>query len=434
MASYRTLILVALVLVSFYAVSDLTREEPTPVILVSMDTLRADRVTAQGYERNITPNLDRFINSSSYYSEAYANGAWTLPSHSSIFTGRYPSDTGTFSWKYRLCNSSTTLSEIAREEGYRTVSYNGGAGVSSRLGLDQGFQIYDEQKHVRLYNGTFKEARKWLETRETDRFFLFAHGYDVHAPYVTPDDLPMRYGEKRQDFLDSEKELKGAVQKSNLSEYQAYFDRLPENWTEKDRKHIVNLYDTETYYMDQGFGRFIRSLKEEGIYREALIIVISDHGEELGDHGKIVHGHSRLYDEVLRSLMAVKYPGQKEPRRIKSRVTLRRLYPTIKHYLGRDTQMETLREYSQRENSTHFSENARGKVVYKDGYKLKWRFGYDNGSLYELYNLEEDPGENDNLAKTEKSRLKALNKSFRKHPSRNSSTYCLSDIETVEVD
>lgn len=402
-------------------------EERPPVVLISIDTMRADRLSAAGYERNITPNLDAFIRDAYYFERAYANAPWTLPSHATVFTGRYPSSTGALHLNYSLCNREKTIAERLNASGYRTVGFSGDGPVSKAWRFDQGFDVWDE-KDSNLYGytdttftgGNAEKAIRFLENRSTDRFFLFTHGFDVHAPYVVPR-RDVRYGGNFSGgvpvtYADLER-----IRENNRTWVDA---RNELNLSSRQSPHIQqleDLYDNSFIYMDRELGRIFSTLKEEGVYDDALIIVMSDHGEEFKEHGTL--GHVQFYSETIRVPLAVKFPHQKTGEHVRRRVELRDIYPTILREVGipvqsRGVSLQAIVAGSEH-HETIFAERLEKKMVVKGQHKLIWNFGRPNEPQYELYNIGADPAEQHDLSDN-RTLLRRINQSFNGFPRRTS--------------
>ena len=298
------------------ACGDAPDREPD-VILVTLDTTRADHLGVYGYERDISPFLDEFARQSVVFERAWATGAWTLPTHASMLTGRYVSNHGArfdhaapnvalsevlegdFFEKHkanRLPEDEVTLAELLSQRGYATAAFGGGPWLAQPFGLMQGYQLMDTQ--IKSAEGRSAEELTsrmiaWIESSARDRpLHALINYFDPHSPYSPPpgfDDLPgVRIAlEPGQDpiFINGGGRLKKA-----------------------QRVAMVDRYDGEIRYMDHHFGRLIAALQRAGRYENALIIVVGDHGELFGEHG--VMGHGRwLYEGILRIPLLVHFPG-----------------------------------------------------------------------------------------------------------------------------
>jgi arylsulfatase A-like enzyme len=290
------------------------------VILVTLDTTRADHLGVYGYDRDISPSLDRFARDSVTFRRAWATGAWTLPTHASILTGRYPSNHGAhfdhsregvalsavlegdFFAEHkasRLPEDEVTLAELLQEQGYATAAFTGGPWLAPPFGLMQGYQVADTE--IRDVAGRSAEeltdrCMRWLESIPLDRpVHVLVNYFDPHSPYEPPpgyDDLPgagiPMDPEQNAIFINGGREL-----------------------TAEQRSAAVDRYDGEIRFMDHHFGRLIAALERLGRFEDALIIVVGDHGELFGEHG--VMGHGRwLYEGVMRVPLLVHHPGGRQ--------------------------------------------------------------------------------------------------------------------------
>lgn len=283
---------------------------PSAVFIV-LDTLRADHMSLYGYERPTTPELERFAESATLYRRAQAAGAWTLPSHASMFTGLYPFQHGAHAklapQKKRptivesaLAKEHTTLAETLRAAGFATAAIAANKGyLSRRFQLDQGFDEYVLEAEPA--EGITARALDWLGEREEKPFFLFLNYMDVHSPYnCTP------RGEFRPEVgHESARDL-----------YTAFKERvLParEPVPEGMRRHLVEQYDTALANLDHSLGVLFEGLRELGLFEDALVVVTSDHGEYLGEKHLVAHSKD-VYQGVLHVPLVVKSPGQREGR------------------------------------------------------------------------------------------------------------------------
>ncbi len=243
------------------------------VLLITIDTIRADRIGSYGYPIE-TPNMDFLAEEGTLFLNAVCQVPLTLPSHASIMTGTNPTfhqikNNGTYYLKERF----TTLAEVLQENGYRTAAFIGAFPLHAKFGLDQGFELYDDEFNNPAYlegyelqrtaEQVYSSASDWLESRAGRKFFVWVHLFDPHLPY-TP---PPPYDEKFQDR-----------------------------------------YDGEIAYTDSQIGRLIDLLKNMELYENTFVIVVGDHGEGLGDHGEKDHGIF-IYDTTMKVPFIMHCPG-----------------------------------------------------------------------------------------------------------------------------
>jgi arylsulfatase A-like enzyme len=284
-----------------------------PVILVSIDTLRADHVGCYGYGRPTTPHVDLFRRDAILFSQTIAQAPSTLPSHASMLTSLLPPHhTASVANNRALPAEVLSLATILKRHGYATASFNGGVQLHAVWGLDQGFETYESVRPQKTasdslsdprdrFSHTLDMARDWIERHRAGPFFLFLHSYEVHHPY-TPDaaDLaPFRgdYSGRLPDHIsvDLLREING---------HKTAID-------DKDRQHIVDAYDGEIHSMDAAFGRLVDLLRKNDLYDRSLVIFTSDHGEEFGEHGSMGRHAHTLFDELLRVPLLIKLPGSR---------------------------------------------------------------------------------------------------------------------------
>jgi arylsulfatase A-like enzyme/Flp pilus assembly protein TadD len=278
------------------AVSSVTSEIPN-VILISIDTLRADRLSAYGYSRMTTPHLDAVAADGILFEKAMTPVPITLPAHASLLTGTYPAFHGVRDNSgFVLPDDQETLAEILKSSGYRTGAFVGAFVLDSRFGLSQGFDLYFddfEPETLDLVNLQINErpaeevltrTTAWLMEDSGKPFFAWIHLFDPHVPYAPP--LPFR-------------------------------------------DTVADPYDGEIAYVDSELGKFFQMLKREGLYDNSLIVIVSDHGEGLGEHGEDTHGMF-LYDSTLHVPMIFKLPGQAYAgNRVSRQVRLIDVFPTV---------------------------------------------------------------------------------------------------------
>ena len=282
-----------------------SQPEPPPtapnILLISIDTLRADHLGCYGYEPPTSPEVDAFRRDAVLFATAIAQAPSTLHSHASILTSLLPHHHGA-SWgaKRRLADEVVSVAEVLQDAGYETAAFTGGGQMDKAFGLDQGFGTYD-QPGVHTFDKTVERALGWLqkERQGTAPFFPFLHSYEPHHPYDPPADLLALFDGDYDGPLPPQIEIE-TLRAINQDELEI---------DDEDLAHIVAAYDGEIRSMDRGFGQLIEALRAGGLYDESLIVFTSDHGEEFGEHGRVGwHSHS-LYDELLAVPLVIKFPG-----------------------------------------------------------------------------------------------------------------------------
>jgi arylsulfatase A-like enzyme len=305
------------------------------IILISVDTLRADHLSFNGYNRETAPNLSDFVNDSVFYKNAYTNGCWTMPAHMSLLTGTLPSRHGiNRDWtsihnkEYPVLNEAIqNIAEILKSQKIHTIKF---AKLPDELGFRRGFNI-------NFRNDPFFIERKWKnllkeieENREKD-FFLFIHTWMAHAPYSNSYYLKNKNIEQEQQkYIDNFRKIK-RKSKNLAGEFSAF---LKENGIFK-REYCVDLYDSGIRYVDGYIGDIINKTKQLGIYHNMMFIVVSDHGEHFEEHykGKFYNFHGRnYYEEFIKVPLIIKYPGTGKGKIIENPVSLIDVLPTILDY------------------------------------------------------------------------------------------------------
>jgi choline-sulfatase len=270
------------------------------VLLITLDTTRADHLGCYGFELAATPNLDRLARNGIRFARVYAPAPLTLPSHSSIMTGLYPATHGVRNNGHDLAPKWRTLAEILKGRGFSTAAFVSSFSVDSRFGIGRGFDVYDDMfqpqavlkgaNAERRAGETFARFSSWLDKSGQNRFFAWVHYYDPHLPYDPP------------------------------SPYRERFSGRP--------------YDGEIAYMDQYVGAVLDALEAKGVLDKTLIVVAGDHGEGLGAKVEMGHGIF-LYEETLRVPLIFNDPKAfPRPRVVESAVRLVDVAPTILETLG----------------------------------------------------------------------------------------------------
>jgi len=305
---------------------------PPNVLLVSLDTLRADHLGASGYPRSVSPFLDRFARESIQFENAFAPAPETVATHMSLFTSLYPSVHGirTVFDGRALLGSIPTLAALLAENQppYRTAAFTEGGGVSSFLGFERGFERYHNGTETpgrpeKRVEGTFASARAWLRQNADQRFFLFLHTYEIHSPYAPPEPLDRLFD---PDYVGPVQPPFGADDVERL----VLAGEVRYGGPGLDR--IVDLYDGGIRYVDTFLDGLVREMEGLGLLENTWIVLFSDHGEDFFDHFSVAsHGHS-VYDELIRVPLLVRPPGGRGeggPERIEDPVGLVDLMPTL---------------------------------------------------------------------------------------------------------
>ncbi len=390
------------------------------VVLVSFDALQARYVHGLGYPKNITPNIDSMIDKGFNFRQAISASSWTVPASMTWFTGNYPSQHRVLN-KFAVYNETDkilsnlkelspdiiTLAEVLRENGYVTGGFTGDAGVSDVFGYSQGFGVYIDDLKFGGQDYSIPLALEWLRENQGKRFFMFLHGYDVHGQHVPEDGFDYRY----VDFDYTGPYNGSAEQQASLRE--EGLEKGYVNITEEDVLFWRAIYDEKIYGVDAEFAKFIDGLDELGLMDNTILILTSDHGTEFYEHERFDHGFS-LYDELVHVPFIIVHPTSPGGVDIDSQVRTLDVMPTVLDMLGIPPtdkireQMEGTSLVPLMEGETleldAFIETDYRHYTYKRAIRTHdgWKFIYtiENGNK-ELYNLNDDPDENNNLADKE---------------------------------
>jgi len=309
--------------------------EKTTVVLITLDTTRRDAVAPFNGRPDLTPVLHRFSEQASIYTNAYATSPWTLPSHASIFTGLYPSNHRAGVFDDVLAESWLTLAERFRAAGYRTGGFIGGHMASSDFGLAQGFSYYrDPRKNEEPADVITDAAVGFVERNAELPLFLFLNYFDPHAPYSAPAEFQELVGVDQ---------LAGPIRNDPIW---GAFDRdEPGSWavianggaphSEAGLAYLRARYLAEVAFMDHQIGRLFAVLKTHNLFDDALIVLVSDHGEFLGERGLFSHSY-RLDRELTAVPLLVKWPRQKTGDVVNALISHVDLYPAIAESAGLD--------------------------------------------------------------------------------------------------
>jgi len=362
------------------------RVAPRDVVLIVIDTLRADHLPIYGYARETSPRLSAFARESVTFAQATSPGTWTVPAHASMFTGLWPSMHGAERvagprMTARPMRAATrTLAEILGEQGFQTAAFVGNwTFVSPSLGFGRGFEEFFDGpvSHPPALADAFG---KWLPKRD-ERLFVFVNLLDPHEPFEPPPPLDARFPTRHA-------ELGTWITRAIYEDKRAVTKELVE--------HFTSQYDGEIVFVDRAVGALFASLEKAGRYDDALIIVTSDHGELFGEHG--LGGHALApYEPLVHVPLVVRFPrGWRAGEIVPGRVSTRSIFATILAEAGiaqppgvdAPTLDEPHEVWVEHVNEKGFRQRA--------GYDgaLKWtETTRPDGTLSEVYDLDRDPGE-----------------------------------------
>ena len=397
--------------------SDINLEGYPNVLLIVIDTVRADHLPVYNYPINTAPNIKKLAENSVVFENAISPSSWTLPSHSSIFTGKYSSNNGVTKSHQLLDKKEITLAEILEEKGYNTAGFVGATYTKAIYGLGQGFATYDDRIDFFTYANSFnklsiryiisavslkferyifqydtdrdskeinKKVFKWLDKNKNQPFFMFINYFDAHSPY--------NLGQEFREQISNEIKQKNVKGYNNESLY----------------------YDAEIIYLDRHIGELLKKLEDLKIKNNTIIIITADHGEEFGEHEGYYHGYT-LYEEVIHVPFIIYYPKEFNSQKIEKRVSIIDIFSTvldllkIKNVKNIDStsllpliknessynEKYVISELIQRSNIYHDETNQRA-ILFEDWKLIEVnpeRGRYISG----LFNLKSDPYEKENL-------------------------------------
>ena len=280
------------------------KEKPKVFIVIVLDTLRYDHTSLYGYSRKTTPILDQLGKEALVFRNAYTTTSWTLPAHVSLFSGKNLEEHGVVTPNDRISETYPLAAEIFQQNGYVTAAFTGGGFIEDTYGFARGFQVYSNiPGSVFSKNSAqrvFSHFKNYIRRYWGNDLFIFLHTYQPHAPYKAPHEFIDRVNK------DIDANMKGI--KNFIRGKQEYFKAI----APEDRQLLIDLYDASILYCDNMLlGNVVDFLKEKGIYEDAMLVVLSDHGEEFFDHHSWEHGHT-LYNELIKIPLVIKYPENRE--------------------------------------------------------------------------------------------------------------------------
>ncbi len=300
--------------------------KPVNVLLVTLDTTRADRLGPYGFAAAQTPRLDALAAEGTTFANAFTAIPSTFPSHSTLMTGKFPQSHGVHdNAVYLLGPEQITLAELLQARGYATGAFVSAFVLDSQFGLDQGFAAYDDKvdqplmafdvkklpkelsedrrkweatiatAYQRRGDATTRQAVEWLGGLGAQPFFLWVHYFDAHQPYQPPPPYDRAFDADYRGPMDGDqRKFWQLLKKKQLGP--------------RDKPHMEALYHAELAWQDDCLGKLLDAVKKVGRWDETLVVVVADHGEGLGEHTQLFEHNSELYDEAVRVPLIVRRP------------------------------------------------------------------------------------------------------------------------------
>lgn len=410
------------------------------VVIFLIDTLRADHVSAYGYGKPTSPTLDALARDGVRFSHAQAPAPWTCPSVPSLMTSTFLCEHRITSELKTLSPDIKTMAERFKQIDYHTASFYVNIFAGPTTGMDRGFEICRENPNGRFYidGGVIDQ---WAAEKPDGPFFLYVHNIEPHNPFNAPDRLTLMFGDSttvrariaigqlisryrpmlRPDWVGS----RGLVRPLGTTNYEPQLSRIVAQLN-RLRPHYYALYDAVVRQADERVASVIGSLKQMGVWDDTLFIVLSDHGEEIGERGDFLHSQS-VYAELTNVPLIIKFPkNQYAGRVVDDVVTLVDVLPTIFDYLGRPEQIGATRGRSLmpliRGEHSPAAEPFRLTTVRMNEKKYRKRWGELRGNIniavetrdgrwkgiwnvekdtFELYDHASDPTERFNLCESQ---------------------------------
>ncbi len=296
------------------------------VLFLLVDTVRADHCSLYGYERQTTPNLDQLAARSLVFDRAISPAAWTLPSVASMLTGRYSIEMKAVDG-LGLRQQDMTLAELLLDEGFTTMAVSANPLIGPSHAFDQGFETFVQNSWENAANVN-QHFSEWLKTAVSTQWFAYLHYIDPHDPYMAPSPFLGQFSDREYQG-----EFLRAKALNELANTINYGLTTPFPVDGADLEFLRDRYDEEISYWDSTLGRLIENLERESVLDRTIIIVVSDHGEEFGDHGKFKHG-KHLFQETIHVPLVVSFPNSELVGRRIDAVETRLLMSSLLGHLG----------------------------------------------------------------------------------------------------
>ncbi|MCB9914198.1 MAG: sulfatase [Planctomycetes bacterium] len=425
------------------------------LVLVTVDTLRADHLHCYGHWRETSPNVDALADEGVLFERAYSVMGTTLPSHLSILTGLYPhqhgylANHGAMGGGFTSSAGRHTLAEALAAEGYTTAAFVSGPTVSKATGLDAGFQVFDEHHHPapktledtsRRSEDTTAAALAWLAQAPREPFFLWIHYWDPHEPNLPREPFASAFRtDERLEALIDERVIRPEVLAERFPPRELARLFAPELAPALDAgedatlppidrdavRRLLNLYDGDVLATDHAFGQVVAALKARGLYERTVVVFTADHGQALGQHDWLEHG--RIQGEDVHVPLVMRFPAGvlDGPRRVLDVVSSVDLLPTLLARLPQLAVSDLRAQLSGEDalgpgdlrNSAFSQRSARDRDWEPgedtDGPKFAlttrdWKYYFRPEGTDELYDLRVDPGELHDVADAHADVVEAL--------------------------
>jgi arylsulfatase len=404
---------------------------PPNVVLVTIDTLRADHLSCYGYFRETSPNIDALAEQGLLYERAYSASGTTLPSHLSIFTGLYPhqhghvSNKGAMKGPYVPAPGRRPAADFFGSAGYTTAAFVSGNTVKKTTGVQHGFEVWDQPKTLHREGEATRElVVDWLGENAAKSagkpFFLWVHFWDVHEPNDPPEPWrSMFHADAQVEALVAARHIDAAVLQAKFSPLELSRLFYPElvdpllhgedvSVPPIDHQKVLDLidaYDGSIRYVDEQVGAICARLKELGLWENTIVALAADHGQALGQHDWLEHGE--IQGEEVHVPLILRFPGELTgaPARVERVVSTVDLMPTV---IGR-IEGDAFREFAAQASGSDlldpafarlfaFSQRTERERDWDKGRKFavtleRFKYYHREEGADELFDLEQDPGE-----------------------------------------
>lgn len=402
------------------------------VVIISVDPLRADGIHSLGNPLSVTPTIDALVSRGIVFTNAFAVSSWTLPSVMSFMTGEYPS-------RHKIINKELigsteregirpavlspdvqTLASVFKANGYATGGFAGGAALSSSYGFDKGFDTYQSDGDFEGLSRSIPKALKFAQDHTKDKVFIYLHGFDTHGQFIPEGGLKRTY---------SDPNYKGTLNGSTKEQKSLREEGVIQghiNLTADDVRFLRAIYDEKVSDMDKEISAFISGYTKLHAEKKTIFIIMSNHGDEFYEHGRIDHGMT-LYNEVLHIPLIIVLPGESIGKRVSAQVRNIDIFPTVLSLVGIAADSSVLGQLqgvslipAMRGENQHldiFAETSYRYATFKQALQTwdGWKFIADQESLTnEVFNIKSDPKESHDVstkdnAKTQHLRIQLLN-------------------------